>query len=107
MSDKPLVTDPSDEKQVAAAEEKRKTRDKIRAEAWRAVLSTADGRQVMQEILQRCKPYSNPYDPNNPHNTDFQCGEQNIGQYLLTQIDVFHADALWQMKREESKRMEA
>lgn len=106
MSDAPLVTDPSDKAQIARAEEIEKIREQVRAAAWREVLSSPVGRQVIQEILQRCKPYSNPYDPTNPHNTDFRCGEMNIGQYLLQQIDVFHADALWQMKREENKRME-
>ncbi|HEV3026863.1 MAG TPA: hypothetical protein VG457_04780 [Planctomycetota bacterium] len=107
MSDKPLVSNPNDEEQLAKAEEREKIRERIRADAWRAVLSTADGRQVVQEVLQRTGVYSNPYDSMNSHNTDFKCGEMNVGQWLLKQIDVFHADALWQMKREETKRMEA
>jgi len=103
----PLVKDPGDKEQVEKAEEKERLREQIRAQAWRAILNSPDGRQVLQEILQRCGVWTNPYDPTNPHNTDFRCGEMNVGQFLLKQIDVFHADALWQMRREETKRLEA
>ncbi len=106
MSDAPLVRNPSDEEQIAKAEESEKLRERIRAQAWRAVLNTADGRQVIQEILQQCGTWSSPGDFNNVNRTFARIGQQSLGLWLVTQIDVFHADALWQMKREETKRME-
>lgn len=103
----PLVTNPNDPEQVAKAEEKEKIREKIRAAAWRDVLSTAVGRQVIQEILQQCGRWSTPGVPGNHDTTWAKIGQQSLGIWIDAQIDLFHADALWQMKREETKRMEA
>lgn len=103
----PLVTNPNDPEQVKSAEEKEKIRERIRAEAWREILNSADGRQVIQEVLRRCGVWTSALDLENVNRTFARLGEQNVGFWLLEQIDLFHADALWQMKREEKKRMEA
>lgn len=107
MSQKPLVTNPNDPKQVAEAEKKEKTRDQIRAEVWRAVLSTEDGRHILQEILNVSRVGKAVADVHNVNGTFFMLGEQNVGHWLRDQIKLFHSDALWQMEREETKRMEA
>lgn len=106
MSDKPLVTNPNDPDQVKAAEEKQKLRDRIRADSWRAVLSTEDGRLVLQEILNVARVGKGVADVNNVNATFMQLGMQNVGHWIRDEISLFHADALWQMKREEQKRME-
>lgn len=106
MSNAPLITNPNDEEQLDKALEKEKIREKIRAQAWRAVLSTADGRQVIREILVACHVDGIAADVNNAYTTYMMLGEQNVGNWLKVQIDVFHADAFWQMKQEDKKRME-
>jgi hypothetical protein len=106
VSDKPLVTNPNDKKQVEAAEEVAKRRERVRAEAWRFVLNTEQGRQVMQEILEQSGVDRTAAAPDSVNWTFLSLGSQNLGYFIKEQIDVFHEDALWQMKREQKRRME-
>lgn len=103
----PLVTNPNDPEQVAKAEEKERIREKILAAAWRDVLSMPVGRHVIHEILKQCGRWSTPGVPGDHDMTWAKIGQQSLGIWIDTQIDLFHADALWQMKQEEKKRMEA
>lgn len=106
MTGKPLVTNPNDPAQVEAAEKKEKTREQIRAEAWRAVLSSEDARLVLQEILNIARVGKAVADVDSVNRTFMLLGEQNVGHWIKDQIKLFHQDALWQMEREQTKRME-
>lgn len=52
-----------------------------------AVLRLPQGRRVLLMILERCGLYRNAYTGERPA-TDFRLGEQNVGLWLVAQIEA-------------------
>lgn len=52
-----------------------------------AVLRSPQGRRVMVSILERCGVYRSAFTGDAPA-TDFRLGEQNVGLWLISQIEI-------------------
>lgn len=60
-------------------------RDRVQLDL-EAVLRLPQGRRVLLMILEQCGVYRNAY-TGERQATDFRCGEQNIGLFLIGQIE--------------------
>lgn len=78
---------------------RRKTPEEIKKEeseqkeAWEqmkrnyaTVGRTPQGRAMIQNILAVAGFWNDPYDPNNTHNTDYNCGKRYVGKDLFNTL---------------------
>lgn len=70
----------------------------------RSIMATSAGRAWMYRKLVRCHIYTNPY-AQSDRDTAFQCGEMNIGQMLLAEVDRTCPDTYLLMMREANDRI--
>lgn len=65
------------------------------------LMTHKQGRRVMQRLLSMTGVFRNPYVPGDEGGTNFRCGEQNIGQQLLAEIDQLCPDKYCLMLKEQ------
>ena len=99
--DEPYNT--ADRDDVKAAAKEARQQDRSDEEVMRSIMITSPGRAWMFRKLVRLHIYSNPYSAN-PHDTAFSCGELNIGQMLVAEIDRACPDMYLLMMREANER---
>jgi hypothetical protein len=78
-----------------------KERDKKRAkqlEDLRFVLGDARGRRVINRLLEKTGVYRNPFTGNSE--TYFRCGEMNIGQFLVAEVQSVSPDSYINLLKE-------
>ena len=80
--------DTSDPVQVNTAKKKAGRTRADRLEFVAAAMTTSQGRAWFYDHLLRCKVFKNPYTSDNPRDTDFRCGELNIGLMVLDDIQT-------------------
>lgn len=68
-----------------------------------AAMTTEQGRAWFYDILIRCKVMSTPY-TDNPYDTAFKCGMQNIGLQILDDVQTAAPDDYMKMVRENKTR---
>lgn len=101
MPNEPL--DPSDEKQVKNAIRKDRLFQRDKDEFLRLSLATVAGRQWFWDLLAHCGVNRNPFTGNNDR-TNFNCGEQNIGLFVLSEIVRVNPDAYVRMMEDHNDR---
>lgn len=70
-----------------------------------AVLSLPQGRRVLMMILERCGIYRNAYTGERAA-TDFRLGEQNVGLWLIAQIEAVNPMGYATLLMEQAKQRE-
>jgi hypothetical protein len=81
--------------------EQGKQADKKRAkqlEDLRFVLSDARGRRVINRLLEKTGVYRNPFTGNSE--TYFRCGEMNVGQFLIAEVQSVSPDSYMNLLKE-------
>lgn len=69
-----------------------------------AVLRLPQGRRVLLMILERCGMYRNAY-TGERQATDFRLGEQNVGLWLIAQIEMVNPTEYPALLLERARRM--
>lgn len=91
--------DTSDPKQVEKAIKASKTRDEVRVEGLRQIMSSVQGRVWLFDLIKTCGPGQNPFTPD-ALRTAFNCGELNIGNQLVAQCHACSTELYLVMMKE-------
>ncbi len=97
-----LDIDVGDKAQVKAEQKKFKTKKLIELEAWKDVLKTKQGRDVLWRILRQCAIYDSPV--THPQETFRQLGHRDIGRWILEEISQCDEKAYITMQIESLNR---
>src|SRR5690348_3711287 len=108
MSDEPqaLVGNAADPKQIAEASRKEKDRRKRELAELRRLLDLPDGRRFLWRLLEHCDVFASVYD-DVPVRMAHHSGKQDVGHFLLAEINDAQPTALLQMMREAKERTRA
>lgn len=98
-----LVKNAADEEQVARGEWKEKDVARRRSAVFRVVLEAVEGREALMDLLDFCSPFATIYDEN-PHRTAYNAGKQDVGHWIVRQIELADPDAMLTMMREKKAR---
>jgi hypothetical protein len=105
VKERPLVGNAADKEQVKQAEGKER-RGRMREEDdIRSVLSGVQGRRVLWRIMERCGINSTPIGDNDAR-TNFNCGKQDIGHFVLGEIVEVAPERYLEMMQENQKEKE-
>jgi hypothetical protein len=96
----------SEEEELAAREKLEKLRRENELIDLGRVLESKNGRAVVWRILGRCGAFRSAFVLGAPDATAFRLGEQNIGQWLLSELSEVDPHALAVMKRENVEDLE-
>lgn len=90
------------EAQIKAQHERiRREREELEA-AWRLVLKTPVGRMVIWSLIEHCQPFQSIWD--NSAKIHKNAGRQDVGHFILSQVEAADQEALFQMMREGKER---
>jgi len=95
--------DTSEPAQVNKARKKAARTRADRLHFVEAALTTEQGRAWFYDILVRCRVLSTPY-TNNPYDTAFKCGMQNIGLQILDDVQTAAPDNYMKMIKENKTK---
>jgi hypothetical protein len=90
----------------AAVNKQRKKDSRTRANRLKfvqAAMSHEEGRAWFHNLLTRCRVFNHPFVSGDPHATSFRCGELNIGNQILGDIQEAAPDKYIVMIEEGSK----
>jgi hypothetical protein len=104
MTDKSLVKNAADEKQVKKAKQKEKSKRDFEIEDMKAVLRTAEGRRFIWRILEQCNVFGSIWHPSAAihHNA----GKQDLGHFLMGEVSEAGDDFLFIMMKENYNKGE-
>lgn len=91
--------DASDRKQVEKQVKASKSRDEVREEGLRQVMSSVQGRVWLFDLIKACGPGQNPF-VSDALRTAFNCGELNIGNQLVAQCHACSTELYLVMMKE-------
>lgn len=80
--------DTADKEQVNKARKKSARTRAERLEFIKAAMSVEPGRSWFYDLLVRCRCFNQPFIAGDPHATSFRCGELNIGNMVLDDIQT-------------------
>lgn len=100
-----LVGNAADKSQVADAKRKEKLRRERELDDLRAVLALPEGRRLAWRILAHCNAFASIYD-DGPR-IRYNAGRQDVGHFLLDEINDAEPEALFTMMREATARTNA
>lgn len=80
----PLVKNAANEKQVRRAKNKENLKDKDINSAFRKILNTPEGVQVLWHILEHCKSFESIWHPSAL--IHYNSGRQDVGHFLMAKI---------------------
>lgn len=90
----------AEQEQEKAGKEAKTKRDQ-ELEDLRFVMGDKRGRRVFLKLLERTGVYRNPFTGNSE--TFFKCGEMNIGQYLIAEIQALGGNSYADLLKENVK----
>ena len=99
--EKALVKNAASEKQVAKARKAEKSgmaRDRMDLEA---VLETVSGRRLLWRIMGKCKTFESVWESS--ARIHYNAGQQDIGHWLMQEINDTNQDAFLKMIKENRK----
>ena len=91
--------DAGDAKSVKDLQRSAKTLAMRRKEALLKFMSDKEGRAWFYDLLVKCHIYRNPWSPD-PGQMAFSCGEMNIGQQVLVELESADPSLYLQMIKE-------
>jgi hypothetical protein len=98
-TEEPESYDTSQPEQVNKARKKEARTRAYRLEFVKAAMSHPEGRAWFYDLLVRCKVIATPF-RENPYETAFNCGQQNIGLQILSDIQAAAPQGYNQMVQE-------
>lgn len=102
-TDRALVKNTADPKQVANAAKKEKEAREIELADLRELLKTEFGRRFVWRVLGYCKLFSDIWDPSS--RIHFNAGLQHVGNWLMAEITDADEEAIFLMMRENQARL--
>lgn len=94
--------DTSDPKQIYEVKKQAKASAKRTAAMVGAIMDLQQGREWMFSLLSFCGVFTNPF-ATDPHRTAFLCGQMNVGQRVLAELQE-HTARQYLTMIEENKR---
>lgn len=101
MSDRALVGNAADVKQVKKAKQYEKLREERRKANLEALLRQTYGRAVLCDILDECGLYDDVYLPGQPDGTNRFLGRRSVGLKLFADIEAIETGAYTKMRMEQ------
>lgn len=93
------VFDASDPKAVKEAVKAAKSKDTLAKEGLKAAMQSEAGRAWLYKLLMLSAPGRNAFS-SDPLDMAFRCGEQNIGQQIIAEMDEVSPELYLQMMKE-------
>lgn len=103
MSDRPLVQNAGDPRQVKNASRKEKQAREQEIADVAAVMSTEAGRRLLWRLLGYCGVFREVF-AESPHRTAFNAGVRNVGVFVQAEIVEADETAFFLMIRESRER---
>jgi putative methionine-R-sulfoxide reductase with GAF domain len=100
MAEEPL--DLGDPKSVKAKRRTAKQVTQRRNATVSQLMATPEGREWFYELLDFCGIYRNPHSVSGPYQTAFNCGETNVGQKVLADLQSACPDLYLKMLEEQT-----
>lgn len=91
-----------DRKAIQQAKKLARQEEAQRHEVVGGILSVAPGRKWLHDLLESCNIFSTPFSGHDPQ-TNFNCGQQNIGLRLFADV-MQHPDSYLLMMKEANER---
>lgn len=101
MSDRALVANAADVKQVRKAKQYEKLREQQRTANLEATLASPHGRAVLCDILDECGLYDDVYLPGNSDGTHRFLGRRAVGLKIFADVEVIEPGAYAKMRMEK------
>lgn len=105
--DKSFVKNAADPKQVKEASRKVKNQDDQFELDLQAMLATKSGRNVLWRVMEFCKSFHSPLSGESEINgilaTYMNIGGQNVGRYIMAEIERVDEQALLEMMRDNKQ----
>ncbi len=101
MSDRALVGNAADFKQVKKAKQYEKLREQQRKANLEATLASPHGRAVLCDILDDCGLYDDVYLPGQPDGTSRFLGRRSVGLRIFADIEAIEPGAYTKMRMEQ------
>lgn len=102
MSDEALVGNAADETQVANAKKTEKRKRDRELDDVRAVLATKEGRRLLWRVMVHCSAFDSVFHEN-PLRMAHGSGKQDVGHFVMAEINAAQPDAFHTMMQESSK----
>jgi hypothetical protein len=96
-----MTYDSSDPRAVEKATKEHKTKEVLRKEGLRQVMSTEPGRAWMHGLLESTGPFRSPYSSDALAMAK-NCGEANVGLQLIADLHACSVELYLQMMKENS-----
>lgn len=90
--------DPLNADSIPEAGKEQKSKRAKELEDLRFVLSDKRGRRVINRLLEKTGVYRNPFTGNSE--TYFRCGEMNIGQFVIAEVQAVSPDSYTNLLKE-------
>jgi len=94
----PLVKNAASEKQVKEAAGKENRLRERELNEMRVILSTKEGRRFLWRLMGKCKTFNSIYESS--AKIHYNSGQQDIGHYLLAEIDQADPEMFFKMRNE-------
>jgi hypothetical protein len=98
-----MIKNVADESQVKKGEQQSRLKRKEELNDVRFILETVQGRRFLTRVINFCVLDNNPYD-NHAVKMAFNCGNQNVAQFLQKEIKEANSSGYLQMLKEEIER---
>jgi hypothetical protein len=95
------MTDTSDPRQVEKAIKAAKTKDEVREEGLRQLMSSVQGRVWLHSFLMKAPVLGSTFS-RDPYQTAFNCGEQNIMRQLVAELHECSTELYLVMMKENT-----
>ena len=89
-----------DPKQVKKAKKQAEFDEALKLDVIKTVMSSVPGRQWIYSMLAKCHIFHTPFVRGEPDSTVFNCGEQNFGLFLLSDVQSAAPDLYLTMVQE-------
>jgi len=92
----------ADKQKVKTAEAKAEDIRKRELNDIRTVLSNDSGRRLLWRLMERCKAFGSVY-AQLPNDTYYNCGQQDIGHFLMSEVTAADPNLLFKMIKDNKK----
>ena len=101
---KSLVKNAADHKQVKEATKKEKSKRHCELKDLALVLREPYGRRVLWRLLSKCQTFGSIWEPS--AKIHYNAGQQDLGHFIMAEIEEADQDALFLMMKEAKKEIE-
>lgn len=98
----PFVKNAASKKQVDSAEAKERRQRDGELQDLRVVMSTGEGRRFMWRLMAKCRAFTSIHE--NSAKIHYNSGQQDLGFFLLNEIDEADPEMFFKMRNENIKK---